>query len=306
MRVLQFMKFKTIFYLAGMVLIGFSTIAVAQENLSATCSAGQPLDDVLSELQDEGARFIYSSELIKDWMRVPSIEENEARYHPIKFLKQLLIPFGLDLRLGGVDIWSVVSNQKYSDKERPRFIRGVSLHALTGKPISGAYVSIESVNVSTITMEDGCFSLAVPATGEYTLQLDAEGYKSKNIPFYVSSQKTLWLKTRLESYESDYEYVDVLGTHRLEPVKRARPAYPAKARRAGVAGYALMEFTISANGTIEDPQIVEAYPAGFFEEHSLLAVKRLRYRRYKVGNKQPPPINGVRYTFRYIYKGQRI
>ena len=82
------------------------------------------------------------------------------------------------------------------------------------------------------------------------------------------------------------------------PIQRAKPSYPSAARQAGVIGYVLLEFTINKRGSTEDIKIIEANPAGYFEQSALSAMKRLRYRPIKVDGKAIRLPN-MRYQFTF-------
>lgn len=71
-----------------------------------------------------------------------------------------------------------------------------------------------------------------------------------------------------------------LGVHQLTdvdtPPKLRRytpPQYPAKAKGQGVTGNVVVRCVVSANGTVQDAEIMEATPAGYFEKASLKTVK---------------------------------
>lgn len=51
------------------------------------------------------------------------------------------------------------------------------------------------------------------------------------------------------------------------------PQYPAKAKGQGITGNVVVRCVVSANGTVQDAQIMEATPAGYFENVSLKTVK---------------------------------
>tara|TARA_R110000868_G_scaffold19664_2_gene84455 strand:- start:2199 stop:2759 length:561 start_codon:yes stop_codon:yes gene_type:complete len=57
----------------------------------------------------------------------------------------------------------------------------------------------------------------------------------------------------------------------------AAPEYPRGAQRRGVEGYAVVEYTISPDGVVENPTVVEAEPAGVFDRAVLHAIEAWSY-----------------------------
>lgn len=72
-----------------------------------------------------------------------------------------------------------------------------------------------------------------------------------------------------------------------EPIKRAEPRYPYDLRRAGMMGGAVVEFIVTAQGTVEEPySVAETDPA--FGEAATKAVAKWKF---KPGTKHGKPIN---------------
>jgi TonB family protein len=63
----------------------------------------------------------------------------------------------------------------------------------------------------------------------------------------------------------------------LQPLIEVRPAYPSTAAARGAEGYVEVEFTVSADGSVENARIAAAEPAGVFDQAALAAVNRWRY-----------------------------
>ncbi len=61
------------------------------------------------------------------------------------------------------------------------------------------------------------------------------------------------------------------------PTYQAPMEYPRSARSKGVEGYVLLSLLISATGDIEKVQVLEAQPAGVFEEAAQEAVRKWRF-----------------------------
>jgi protein TonB len=72
--------------------------------------------------------------------------------------------------------------------------------------------------------------------------------------------------------------VNVGGSDRdTMPLVRINPDYPPRAQNRGIEGWVLVEFTITAAGTVRDPRVIDASPKGYFEEAALKAIARWRY-----------------------------
>jgi protein TonB len=61
------------------------------------------------------------------------------------------------------------------------------------------------------------------------------------------------------------------------PLVRINPDYPARAQTRGIEGYVIVQFTITATGTVKDAIVVEAQPRGMFDDAALKAIARWRY-----------------------------
>ncbi len=77
------------------------------------------------------------------------------------------------------------------------------------------------------------------------------------------------------------------------PIVKVQPMYPRRAAERGIEGYVLIEFTVTALGTVENPVVIEAEPPGYFERAALNAARKFKYRP-KVVNGEPIPVSGVR------------
>ena len=56
------------------------------------------------------------------------------------------------------------------------------------------------------------------------------------------------------------------------------PVYPAEAKAQGVEGYVEVRYAVTVDGTVESAEVVDAQPAGVFEEAALTAVRAWRYK----------------------------
>ena len=63
----------------------------------------------------------------------------------------------------------------------------------------------------------------------------------------------------------------------LKPLIKVTPQYPARARLNRIQGSVELEFTVTAEGTVERPRVLSATPRRTFEQAAMAAVKRWRY-----------------------------
>lgn len=91
-----------------------------------------------------------------------------------------------------------------------------------------------------------------------------------------------------EGFFSDGEYM---------PIVQVAPQYPRRAMERGLEGYVLLEFTVTREGTVRDPIVVESSSA-LFERAAVDAVLRFRYRP-RVIDGQPVEVPGVRFRMTF-------
>ena len=77
------------------------------------------------------------------------------------------------------------------------------------------------------------------------------------------------------------------------PLVRVPPEYPRRAAEKGTKGWVLLEFTVTAAGTVEDVVVVDSEPPRTFDRAATKAALRYKYRP-KIENGQPVPRRGVR------------
>ena len=84
----------------------------------------------------------------------------------------------------------------------------------------------------------------------------------------------------------------------MMPIVKVAPTYPRRAAQRGIEGYVVVEFTVSALGTVENPVVLEAEPQGVFEQAALDAVKKFKYKP-QVTEGQAVEVTGVRNIIRF-------
>lgn len=76
------------------------------------------------------------------------------------------------------------------------------------------------------------------------------------------------------------------------PIVRVAPVYPRRALQRGLEGYVIVEFTVSKQGAVKDPIVVEANPPGIFDRAALDAALKFKYKP-RVVNGEPMEVSGI-------------
>lgn len=74
--------------------------------------------------------------------------------------------------------------------------------------------------------------------------------------------------------------------------------YPPAAKAEGIEGYVVIRYDVTAQGTVIDPEVVEAVPEGVFEEAALASIVQWRFRPAMEGGKAVQT-SGVVSTLRF-------
>lgn len=82
------------------------------------------------------------------------------------------------------------------------------------------------------------------------------------------------------------------------PLVRINPDYPQRALSRGIQGWVLVQFTITATGSVANAVIIDAEPEGVFDEAALKAIARWRYNP-KVEGGVPVERVGIRTVLRF-------
>lgn len=85
------------------------------------------------------------------------------------------------------------------------------------------------------------------------------------------------------NFTSDGEYL---------PIVRVEPIYPTRAASRGIEGYVVMEFTVTSNGSVRDPLVVEAEPSSIFNRAAERAVLKWKFKP-RVVDGTPVEVPGV-------------
>lgn len=82
------------------------------------------------------------------------------------------------------------------------------------------------------------------------------------------------------------------------PIVKVSPVYPRRALQRGIEGFVIVEFTVTKQGTVKNPVVVEANPEGIFEQAAMDAAMKFKYKP-RVVNGEATEVSGVqnRITF---------
>jgi len=88
------------------------------------------------------------------------------------------------------------------------------------------------------------------------------------------------------------------------PSVRIEPVYPRSALSRGVEGYVIVEFDVWTDGSVRNARVIEHYPSEIFDQTSLNAISRFRYKP-KIENGKPVIVTGMqnRFTFELTKPG---
>ena len=82
------------------------------------------------------------------------------------------------------------------------------------------------------------------------------------------------------------------------PIVKVSPIYPERARSLGISGYCVVKYTLTTTGAVSDPVAVDCLPKGIFEQASVKAIAKFKYRpRMEAG--MPLEVSGLinKFTF---------
>jgi protein TonB len=86
----------------------------------------------------------------------------------------------------------------------------------------------------------------------------------------------------------------------IVPLVRVEPQYPERARQRGVEGWVVVEFTISAAGTVKSARVIAYHPSTVFNRAALQAIRKWKYNpKIEEGVAVERPGVQVRLTFEF-------
>ena len=115
------------------------------------------------------------------------------------------------------------------------------------------------------------------------MQSDTIDSEAVGLDFSASVSADTQLGSGLGLDTSDGEYL---------PIVKVQAAYPRRALQRGIQGYVVVEFTVTRQGTVRDPRVVEAEPQGIFDQAAMDAVLKFKYKP-RVVNGEAVEVEGV-------------
>ncbi|MEZ5502129.1 MAG: TonB family protein [Halioglobus sp.] len=89
-----------------------------------------------------------------------------------------------------------------------------------------------------------------------------------------------------------------LGDGEYLPIVKVAPIYPRRAQTRGITGYCIVEYTVTTSGAIRDPRAVDCQPSGVFEDASVKAAQKFKYKP-RVVDGEAIEVAGVQNKFTY-------
>lgn len=76
------------------------------------------------------------------------------------------------------------------------------------------------------------------------------------------------------------------------PIVKVQPIYPRRALSRGIEGYVILEFTVTKNGSVKDPVVIEANPERIFDSAAIKAALKFKYKP-RIVDGEPVDVAGV-------------
>lgn len=86
------------------------------------------------------------------------------------------------------------------------------------------------------------------------------------------------------------------------PIVKVAPVYPRRALSRGIEGYVIVEFTVTKQGSVSDPQVIDAKPADIFNQAAIDAALKFKYKP-RVINGEAAEVAGVQNRISFQIEG---
>ncbi|MGB2709651.1 MAG: energy transducer TonB, partial [Pseudoalteromonas nigrifaciens] len=86
------------------------------------------------------------------------------------------------------------------------------------------------------------------------------------------------------------------------PIVKVAPVYPRRALSRGIEGYVIVEFTVTKQGTVRDPQVLKAEPESLFDRAAMDAALKFKYKP-RVVNGEAVEVAGVQNKISFQISG---
>jgi protein TonB len=102
---------------------------------------------------------------------------------------------------------------------------------------------------------------------------------------------------RLVAGERAQASLTQVGVNDLVPMVVLPPQYPPRALMRGIEGHVTVSFVVDGRGLVQDVDVVDAEPEGYFEEAARAAVQRWRFRPHRRDGEPIPVVVTTRIVF---------
>ncbi len=110
------------------------------------------------------------------------------------------------------------------------------------------------------------------------MQLPRMQQQVQNMPRMDLPNLELPLTSGTGMFLGNFQQVDRTAEGDIIPIVVIRPMYPREAAISGTEGWVKVEFTITANGTVKDPRVIEASPARLFNREAIRAILKWKFK----------------------------
>lgn len=125
------------------------------------------------------------------------------------------------------------------------------------------------------------------------MQSNDNNAASNNFDFAANVDADVNLASGLALETSDGEYL---------PIVKVAPVYPRRALSRGIEGYVIVEFTVTKQGTVKEPQVIKAEPESLFDRAAMDAALKFKYKP-RVVNGEAVEVAGVQNKISFQING---
>jgi protein TonB len=108
-----------------------------------------------------------------------------------------------------------------------------------------------------------------PDVKQPPIQQNSLDTDSQSMSFSPNIQANTQLKSGLSLQSGDGDYL---------PIVKVAPIYPRRALSRGIEGYVIVEFTVTKNGSVKAPVVIEAQPENIFNQSAIDAALKFKYK----------------------------
>lgn len=110
------------------------------------------------------------------------------------------------------------------------------------------------------------------------MQIARQDQQVQNLPKLDMPNLDVPLSSGEGIFIGNFQQVDKTAEGDIIPVVVIRPMYPREAAIGGIEGWVKVEFTITAIGTVKDPQVIDAEPARIFNREAIRAILKWKFK----------------------------